>query len=124
MCPGIKPEALKLEMYTGRYHSKIGLNLSLMIFPITILFLFGQKYIPLPVSTRIIVVNLILLAIPNIIGVTGAAFGFKGYREGDTAFGMLVIILAAVSTIALLWFTFWILHDMSLLYRYGFLTPK
>ena len=113
-----------MDMYTGRYHSKIGLNLSLMVFPITLFFLFGQKYISLPVSTRVVVVKLILLTIPNIIGATGIAFGLKGYREGDTTLGMIVIVSAAVSMAAIIWFTFWILHDFSILYRYGVLTPK
>ena len=113
-----------MEVYDGRLHSKIGLNIALLIFPLSIASVYAQKLASIPLPSRIVVVKLILLALPNILGIAAIAFGFQGYREGDTAFGMFVLILAAISTIIMLWFTLWIFHDLSFLYKYGFLTPE
>ena len=112
------------DLYTGRFHSKIGLNIALLIFPLSIIFMYAQRFISMPLSTRIIVVKLILLTLPNMLGIAAIAFGFKGYKEDDTIFGMFVLILSSISMIIMLWFAFWVLNDLSFLYRYGFLTPK
>ena len=113
-----------MDEYLGRYYTKIGLNIALLIFPLSIAFMYAQRFISMPLSTRIIVVKLILLTVPNILGIVAIAFGFKGYKEDGTRFGMFVLILSLISMLIMLWFAFWVLNDLSFIYRYGFLTPK
>ena len=109
-----------MDVYTGRYHSKIGLNFTLMIFPLLPIFLYGQKYIPMPIYVRIAVIKLTLIVLPAVLGLTGIKLGYKGYKEAD-AFGIFVMILAFMSMAITLWFAFKILNDISFLYKYGFL---
>lgn len=113
-----------MDEYLGRFYNKIGLNIALIIFPLSIIFMYAQKFASMPLSTRVIVIKLILLTLPNILGIAAIAFGFKGYKENDTRFGMFVLMLSLISMMIMLWFAFWVLNDLSFLYRYGFLTPK